>query len=84
MWFQFFCLYGSVSFDRDKVVEILEKKLKNHITHWEHILDFKKKIQIDKDNEKLIVFIGGFVSTRLEHSIYWLEELIKQIRQGNL
>jgi DNA-binding PadR family transcriptional regulator len=70
--------------DRDKVVEILENKLKNYIAHWEHIMGFEKQIQIEEENEKLIEFIGGYVSTRSEHTIHWLEELIKRIKQGQI
>jgi len=70
--------------DRDKVAEILEKKLKNFIVRWEQIMAVEKQMQIDKDKEKFIDFIGGYFSTRAEHTIHWLEELIKQIRNGDI
>ncbi|MBA9026503.1 helix-turn-helix transcriptional regulator [Peribacillus huizhouensis] len=70
--------------DRDKVVEILEKKLKIFIAHWEHIMDFDKQIQVDKDKENLKEFLGGYISTRTEHTISWLEELIKRIQQMDI
>lgn len=68
--------------DRDKVVEILEKNLKEFITRREHIMDFE--IQVDKDKEKFIKYLDGYYSTRAEHTIFWLKELIKQIQQKEI
>lgn len=70
--------------DRDKVVEILEKKLRKFIAHWEQIMEFEKQVQIDKNKEKLVDFIGSYVSNRADHTIHWLEELIKRIKQGKI
>ncbi|MEK4029817.1 MULTISPECIES: PadR family transcriptional regulator [Bacillaceae] len=70
--------------ERHKVVDILENKLKNYIARWEHIADFKKHVSIEKDKEKLNEFIGGYVSTKAEHTIKWLEELIKRIQCGDI
>ncbi|MEH6945719.1 PadR family transcriptional regulator [Bacillus sp. JJ634] len=70
--------------DREKVVEILEKKLKNIKGHWEQITNFEKQIEIDKEHEKFAEFMSGYVSTRTEHTIYWLEELIKRIKQREI
>ncbi|RID82584.1 PadR family transcriptional regulator [Peribacillus asahii] len=70
--------------DREKVVEILEKKLKKIKDHWEQITNFEKQIQIDKEHEKFAEFMSGYVSTRTEHTIYWLEELIKRIKQREI
>lgn len=70
--------------DRDKVVEILENNLKNFIARREHILDFEKQIRIEKDKEKFMKYLDSYYSTRSEHTIYWLEELIKQIQQREI
>lgn len=70
--------------DRDKVVELLEKKLKHYKARWEHITGLKTQVQIDKDNEQLIEFLSGYISTKADHVIFWLEKLIEQIKQGEI
>lgn len=70
--------------DRERVVEILEKKIKNIKAHWEQISHLEKQIQIDEEHKKFAEFVSGYVSTRTEHTIYWLEELIKRIKQGDI
>ncbi|WP_419881460.1 PadR family transcriptional regulator [Peribacillus sp. B-H-3] len=68
--------------DRDRVTAILEKKLRNIKTRWEQISGYEDKVKIDKENEAFVEFMAGYVSTKTEHTIYWLEELIKKINQG--
>lgn len=70
--------------DRDEVLVILKRKSKNIRDRWEQIKDFEQQIQIDEGHEKFIEFMSGYVSTRTEHTIYWLEELIKRINQGEI
>lgn len=70
--------------DRDRVLNILKKKSDCIRTQWMNLKDFKKKVEIDEENENLIEFIGGYVSTRVDHTVYWLEELIEQIQQGKI
>jgi DNA-binding PadR family transcriptional regulator len=70
--------------DREKVVKLLENKLETSRVRWEYIKDFKDVIQIDEDNEKLITFLGDFVTTRVDHSTYWLEQLIKKLQEGEI
>ncbi|MDA6130958.1 hypothetical protein OSK38_26755, partial [Escherichia coli] len=55
--------------DQDKAVAILEEKLKSSKAKWEYYKSFEQLIEKDKDNEKLIEFLGGYVSTKAEHSI---------------
>ncbi|MDM5210767.1 PadR family transcriptional regulator [Peribacillus sp. NJ4] len=70
--------------DRDEVLVILKRKSKNIRDRWEQIKDFEQQIQVDEGHEKFIEFMSGYVSTRTEHTIYWLEELIKRINQGEI
>ncbi|MDM5360709.1 PadR family transcriptional regulator [Peribacillus sp. RS7] len=70
--------------DRDEVLVILKRKSKNIRDRWEQIKDFEQQIQIDEGHEKFIEFMSGYVSTRTEHTIYWLEELINRINQGEI
>jgi DNA-binding PadR family transcriptional regulator len=70
--------------DREKVVKLLENKLETSRVRWEYIKDFKDVIQIEEDNEKLITFLGDFVTTRVDHSTYWLEQLIKKLQEGEI
>jgi DNA-binding PadR family transcriptional regulator len=70
--------------DREKAVAILEDKLNSAKAKWEYYKSFEHLIEKDKDNEKLIEFLGGYVSTKAEHAILWLEKLIGQIREGKI
>ncbi|WP_201712911.1 PadR family transcriptional regulator [Rossellomorea arthrocnemi] len=70
--------------DREKVVEILEKKVQRSKERWESIKDFQDVIQIDQGNEKLVTFLGDYFTTKVEQSTYWLEQLIEQLRGGEI
>ena len=70
--------------DRDKVVEILEKKLKNYVDHWNHLKSLEQRIPIREHNEKFFGFISGYFTTKADHTIYWLDELIKRIKDGQI
>ncbi|MEE6450704.1 PadR family transcriptional regulator [Gottfriedia acidiceleris] len=70
--------------ERDKIVEILEKKLKNIKARWEQVRGFEGKIEVDRVNKMFVEFMVGYVSTKTEHTIYWLDELIKRIKQGEI
>ncbi|MGM9928865.1 MAG: PadR family transcriptional regulator [Bacillus sp. (in: firmicutes)] len=70
--------------DREKVVDILEKKLKHIKDSWEQVTNFEKQIEVDKEYEQFAAFMKGYVSTKTDHTIYWLEELIDRIKQGDI
>ncbi|MCM3238864.1 helix-turn-helix transcriptional regulator [Heyndrickxia oleronia] len=70
--------------DRQKVVEILEKKLTNIKQRWEEVSGYEEKVEVDKNQEKFSEFMLGYVSTKAEHTIYWLDELIKRVKQGEI
>ncbi|TCZ69944.1 PadR family transcriptional regulator [Paenibacillus albiflavus] len=70
--------------DRNKVAEILEKKLNTITNRWNTVSRFEGQIKIDENNEKLVKFMVGYFSTKIEHKIYWLEELIKRIKQEEI
>lgn len=76
---------GNIKYvERDQVVEILEKKLKKFKARWESLMDYEKKVKVDKEKEKLVEFIKNYVSDRAEHTVQSLEELIKRIKQGEI
>ncbi len=76
---------GNIKYvERDQVVEILEKKLKKFKARWESLMDYEKKVKVDKEKEKLVEFIKNYVSDRAEHNIRSLEELIKRIKLGEI
>ncbi|WP_366248903.1 helix-turn-helix transcriptional regulator [Terribacillus aidingensis] len=77
------CLANIKYVDRDKVVSILEDKLERITDRWEQIKTFDKLVQKDEEKEKFIDFMSGYVTTRMEHTIHWLEELIKRVKQGD-
>ncbi|QUG43227.1 PadR family transcriptional regulator [Psychrobacillus sp. INOP01] len=70
--------------ERDKVVEILEKKLDNYIERWEQITNYDTHVQVGNDKEKLLELIGGYMETKVEHATFWLKELIKRIQQNEI
>ncbi|OCA89904.1 PadR family transcriptional regulator [Pradoshia sp. D12] len=70
--------------DRDRVLTILNKKSEHIRAQWMHIKDFEKKVEVDEENKNLVEFIGEYVTARVDHTIYWLEELIKQIKQRKI
>ncbi|NRG47730.1 PadR family transcriptional regulator [Bacillus sp. CRN 9] len=70
--------------NRDKVVEILERKVENIKARWGTAKRFESKIAKDKDNEKLMKFLGSYFSKSIDDKIYWLEKLINRIQQGEI
>ena len=70
--------------NRDRVVQILEKKLKKLLTFDEHIRDIYKQMQIDKKSELLFEFVNGYITTRKEQTIHSLQELIVLIQQEKI
>lgn len=70
--------------NRDRVVQILEKKLKKLLTFDEHIRDIYKQMQIDKESELLFEFVNSYITTRKEQTIHSLQELIVLIQQKKI
>lgn len=70
--------------DREQIVKILDIKLEKFKARWEHIMEFEKVVEIDEDNEKITKFLGQYFSTKADHTIYWLEEAIKQIKNEEI
>ncbi|MGN7401239.1 PadR family transcriptional regulator [Cytobacillus praedii] len=69
--------------DRNKVAEILEKKLKMIKDGWEQLSRFEH-VQTDKESETIREFLSGYLSTKTEHTIEWLERLIIHIKEGEI
>ncbi|MCY7688860.1 PadR family transcriptional regulator [Bacillus altitudinis] len=70
--------------DRDKVVDILEKKLQKHIDRRETFKTYETLMQVEKNREALADFLGGYVTTRADHNIHWLKELIISVKEGKI
>ncbi len=70
--------------DRDRVLTILNKKSEDIRSQWMHIKNFENKVEIDQEDENLVGFIGEYINARVDHTIHWLEELIKRIQQGEI
>ncbi|MED3549645.1 PadR family transcriptional regulator [Cytobacillus praedii] len=69
--------------DRNKVADILEKKLKMIKDGWEQLSRFEH-VQTDKESETIREFLSGYLSTKTEHTIEWLERLIIHIKEGDI
>ncbi|WP_312096380.1 PadR family transcriptional regulator [Niallia sp.] len=70
--------------EREKVVDILEKKMKNIKERLEQIMILENKLQIDKEKEKFLEFITDYISAKANQKTYWLEQLIKRIEIGEI
>ncbi|MFP7170325.1 PadR family transcriptional regulator [Terribacillus halophilus] len=77
------CLANIKYVDRDKVVSILEDTLEKITERWEEVQAYDKLVQRDEDKEQFIDFVSGYVTTRTEHTIHWMKELIKRVKQGD-
>lgn len=70
--------------DRDKVIEILNEKLKKLKERWAHIKDLEVKSQLSTEKEHLVKYLGNYFSSKKEHTTYWLEELIASIEKNEI
>lgn len=70
--------------NREKVVEILEKNLRESTARWEHLLDFKQYAEKDDKVGPLNELLGNYFTTRRDHSITWMQEIIRQIKEGQI
>ena len=70
--------------DRERVLEILEKKLESRIARRERVETIRREALVDEDNHALVEMVGQYMKTRGEYTIHWMEELIEEIRRGNI
>lgn len=70
--------------NREKVVEILEKKMNEIKDRMKQVKNFENELQVNKDREKFIEFISEYISAKANQKTYWLEELIKRIELGEI
>ncbi|MGG0643787.1 helix-turn-helix transcriptional regulator [Sporosarcina gallistercoris] len=78
------CLANIKYVDPEKVVVLLKGRLDDYKDHWDRIMNFENNTPRDKKSENLNELLLGYFTTKSDHTIYWLEEAIKQIEQGNL
>lgn len=69
--------------DRDKIVGVLDRKVKTIKEKWEQLEKFEHG-QVDNENEAIKDFVAGYIITKKDHTIYWMEELIKRIQTKEL
>ena len=70
--------------DRDRVIEILNEKLKRIKERWAHIEDLESKVQLSEDKKQLVNYLGEYFSSKKEHTTYWLEELVKRVEREEI
>lgn len=70
--------------NRDKVVHILEKKLKHLLAFEEHIEGITNQMQVNQEHKLLFEFVNSYVTTRKEQTIHSLQELIVLIKQEKI
>ncbi|TRZ40201.1 PadR family transcriptional regulator [Niallia circulans] len=69
--------------DRNKIIDILEKKLDSFTARWEQVKTFDK-VEFYPEKENLLHFISGYYSTRSDHTIRWMEELINRLKSEEI
>lgn len=67
--------------NREKVVEILQKKIISFKEHYESFKAFDDQLKVNEDKKQLLSFVDQFSSSKVEHTSYWLEELIQKLQQ---
>ncbi len=73
---------GNIEFvDRDKVVDILERKLKKITERWEEVRNFKNHVEVREDKVHLAKFLEEYFSSKTDHTATWLQELINQVKE---
>ncbi|WP_413367628.1 PadR family transcriptional regulator [Lysinibacillus sp. 3P01SB] len=70
--------------NRERVLEILEQKLESRIARRKRVEEIRSQAHIDQENQLLVDLVGKYMKTKGEHTVQWLEELIKEIRLGNI
>ncbi|MGD6855987.1 PadR family transcriptional regulator [Bacillus infantis] len=70
--------------ERGKVITILEKKLDAIKARWEQISSIDAEKHVGEAHQNIREFMEGYVSTRMEHTIYWLEELIRRVERKEI
>ena len=70
--------------NRERVLEILEQKLESRIARRERVEAIRREARVDEDNQVLVEMVGKYMKSRGEYTIQWMEELITEIRQGNI
>ncbi|MCR8657703.1 PadR family transcriptional regulator [Paenibacillus endoradicis] len=69
--------------DRDKVVEILERKLQHLKERWESIAKLDILTPVDEEKAMYLDFVGEYAASRSDHTIHWLEKLIILLKQNS-
>lgn len=70
--------------DRNRVIDILEKKLTKITAQWEQVSEFEKFIPTDDNIQPIARFMSGYHSAKADNNIYWLKELIEQIKREEI
>lgn len=70
--------------ERDVVIDILQKKLKDYEDRWEQIKKLEKPVQLDEKKRNLADFVSDYASSKTEHTTYWFGKLIERIQQREI
>lgn len=70
--------------EREKVIDILKKKVEKITDRFEQIMDLENELDVNKDKEKFIEFISEYIAAKANQKTYWLEQLIKRIELGEI
>ena len=70
--------------ERDKVIEILERKRERILKQWDQIKYFESKLQVTEGNKSLVEFIGSYISHEKDERLYWIDALAERIRAREL
>lgn len=70
--------------DRDRVIQILEKKLNAMHSKWDNLYKVDSQQFIKPGGEVLADFVGDYANFRIQGSIQYLERLIEHVRKEEI
>ena len=70
--------------ERDKVIDILEKKVNMIKTTWDKMLKFEGKHFTEQGQEVLADFVSGYANYKIDSSIQYLERLVKHLQNEEI
>ncbi len=70
--------------ERDKVITILENKVRKIKATWDKMSDFQGHHFMDPEQEVLAGFISDYANYKINTSIHYFERLISHIQKGEI
>lgn len=70
--------------DRDKVIEILERKLEKFQVKKGYVADLYDELELEGKKKTLIDLYNGYITTHIDTEIHWVEQLIQKMKNNEI